>query len=170
MGSVDSHSLNIACSTSNDMAPHTEQSRVIMIDQLSSDSLNRLCEAFEVWGLLSSAPHNLWRPANNAYLLDGLQHPKANKLIQHSSSGTRLDFHVFKVNELKVLASHLQAPIKSSDRKQDIVDSLVNNLTGDILSCPHAVLRRSLRQLTEAILLSRCEKLIAFSLLDNSEL
>ena len=164
MGSVDSHSLNIACSTSNDMAPHTEQSRVIKIDQLSSDSLKRLCAAFEVWGLLPSAPHNLRKPANNAYLLDGLQHPKANKLIQHSSSGPRLDLHVFTVKELKVLARHLDTPYDSSDRKQVIVDNLFDKLQGDFLSCSHAMLRRGLQQLTEVVLLSRCKKMIAFSL------
>ena len=141
MRSVDSHSLNIACGTSNDMVPHTEQSvrSVIEINQLSSDSLNRLCAAFEVWGLLPSAPHNRRKPANNAYLLDGLQHPKANKLIQHSSSGPRLDLHVFTVKELKVLAWHLETPYDSSDRKQVIVDNLVDKLKGGFLSCSHAM-------------------------------
>ena len=136
MGSVGSQSLNVDIGTSNVVAPQTEQSSVILTAQLNSDSLNRLCKAFEAWGLLPSAPHNLRKPANMAYLLDGLQHPKANRLIQHSSSGPRLDLQVFTKKELKVLAQHLQVPIKISDKKQVIVDRLVNNLKGDCLRFP----------------------------------
>jgi len=34
------------------------------------------------------------------------------------------------VNELKALARQLQAPFRSSDRKQAIADSIISNLTG----------------------------------------
>lgn len=75
--------------------------------------------------------------SKSTYLLDGLQqHPKAHKLIQHTSNGPRIDVQVFTVNDLKALARQLQAPFRSSDRKQTIVDSIISNLTA--LQCQKA--------------------------------
>ena len=110
------------------MVPPVELSSAIAIDRLSSGNLNKLCQALEAQGVLPPAPGTA---SKSTYLLDGLQqHPKAHKLIQHTSNGPRIDVQVFTVNELKALARHLQAPFRSSDRKQTIVDSIISNLTG----------------------------------------
>ncbi len=124
--------------TEADRSQHSCQQRhgptesTIVIDRLSSDSLSRLCQALEAHGVLPPAPGNLSTAGKNTYLLDGLQqqHPKAHKLIQDTSNGPQMDVQVFTVNELKALARQLQAPFRSSDRKQTIADSIISNLTG----------------------------------------
>jgi len=122
----------VSIAVSSDMVPPIEHSSTIVIDRLSSDSLSRLCQALEAQGILPPAPGNLSTAGKNTYLLDGLQqqHPKAHKLIQDTSNGPQIDIPVFTVNELKALARQLQAPFRSSDRKQAIVDSIISNLTG----------------------------------------
>jgi hypothetical protein len=112
------------------MVPPIERSSAIVIDRLSSGSLSRLCQALEALAVLPPAPGSLSRAGKNTYLLDGLQHPKVHKLIQDTSNGPQIDIQVFTVNELKALARQLQAPFRSSDRKQAIVDSIISNLTG----------------------------------------
>ncbi len=115
------------------MAPSVaavDQSRLIVIEQLASDDLNRLCQALEAAGFLSPAPGSLSKPANNAFLLDHLRHPKANRLIQYTADGAEFDISVFTVKELRALALHLQAPVKSSDKKNTIVASITDSLAG----------------------------------------
>ncbi|DBA85090.1 hypothetical protein WJX79_000334 [Trebouxia sp. C0005] len=120
------------------MVPPTERLSTIVIDRLSSDSLSRLCEALEAQSILPPAPNNLSTAGKNTYLLDGLQqqHPKAHKLIHDTTNGPQIDIQVLTVNELKALARQLQAPFRSSDRKQAIVDSIIRNLTA--LQCKKA--------------------------------
>lgn len=107
-----------------------EQLGTVQLTQLNKNQLQRLCQALEAAAFLPAAPGELGRPANTAYLLDSLQHPKANKLIQYSPTGPELKIKVLTVKDLKVLALHLQAPVKSSDTKDVIVASITNSLTG----------------------------------------
>ncbi|DBA94842.1 TPA: hypothetical protein ACH3X1_002382 [Trebouxia sp. C0004] len=114
---------------SSDVVPPIELSSAIAIDRLSSSSLNRLCQALDAQGVLPPAPGNLSTAGKINYLLDGLQHPKAYKLMQDTSNGPHIDIRVFTVNELKALARQLQAPFRSADRKQAMIDSIISNLT-----------------------------------------
>lgn len=116
-------------------APYSsENPRPVSILRLQTDGLGRLCESLETAGFLSGAPHTAGNPAKKAYLLDGLQHPKADKLIIYSpEEGPQLDLNVFKVKELRSLAACLQIPLKSTDNKADIVLKISDNVAGNVL-------------------------------------
>lgn len=116
-------------------APYSsERPRPISILQLQTDGLGRLCESLETAGFLLGAPHTNGNPAKEAYLLDGLQHPKADKLIIYSpKEGPQLDLNVFKVKELRGLAACLQIPLKGTDKKADIVLKISDNVAGNVV-------------------------------------
>ena len=116
-------------------APFTnERPGPISILRLHTDGLSRLCDAFETAGFLSGAPHEIGSPAKQAYLLDSLQHPKADKLIIHSSEGPQLDLNVFKVRELRSLAACLQIALKSADNKATMILKISDHVAGNFLS------------------------------------
>ena len=108
--------------------------RPISILGLQTDGLGRLCDSLEAAGFLSGAPPTLGNPAKETYLLDGLQHPKADRLIIHSpEEGPLLDLNVFTVKNLRSLAAYLQIPLKSTDKKADIILKIADNVAGNVL-------------------------------------
>ena len=112
----------------------SENPRPIRILRLQTDGLGRLCNSLETAGFLSGAPYTAGNPAKQAYLLDGLQHPKADKLIIYSpEEGPQLDLNVFKVKDLKILAACLQIPLKSTDKKADIILKISDNVAGNAI-------------------------------------
>ena len=113
------------------------QSSVLLIDELDTDGINRLCRALENAELLPPAPGGLGRPANNAYLLDGLQHPKAKQLIGSHPTGAGLDLQHLKKKELQVLAVHLKA--SQTGTKAVIIASIIDSVKGEeyIAASPH---------------------------------
>ena len=116
--------------------PSTSQnSGAISILQLSTDSLDRLCDALEVAGFLPEASGSVSKNANKAHLLDGLQHPKASKLIAHSPEGPQLDLNVFTIRELERLAAGLPVSLKGADRKAGIIGRITDDIAGDLLLC-----------------------------------
>ena len=114
-------------------APLTSEiPRPISILRLQTNGLARLCDSLETAGFLTGAPHKAGNPAKEAYLLDGLQHPKAAKLIVYSpEEGPQLDLNVFKVKELRSLATCLQIPLKSTDKKAEIILKISDNVAGN---------------------------------------
>lgn len=107
-----------------------EKPGVVSILRLHPDSLRRLCDALEAAEFLAGPPTTFGKAANQAYLLNSLRHPKANKLIKYPSEGPQLDLNVFTIPELKSLATSLNIVCKSSERKGAIITKITDSLAG----------------------------------------
>ena len=122
------------------MTRHSEPSSsqnpgVVSILQLSTESLNRLCDALELAGFLPKASGSVNKAANKAHLLDNVQHPKASKLIVFSPEGPQLDLTVFTVKELKCLAASLPVSLRGAGNKEAIVGKITDGIAGEPFLC-----------------------------------
>lgn len=108
----------------------SETARPISILRLDTGGLGRLCDALELMGILEA--QKAGNAAIKAYLLDGLQHPKAEKLIIYSPEGPQLDLTVFTVIELKKLAVCLGTKLEGANKKAAIILKLSDAIAGSV--------------------------------------